>query len=263
MKKPTFISVLSEKGGIGKTTITFNLAAALNARGKKVLVLDLDKQRNLSSTFGPLPEDKDTICDIIYQVTKGRPYNVADAIIKADNGVSYIISDKMLDSINSQISTAFNPNFVLKKIFSADVFSGYDYVISDNKTAIDILTLNALNISDYVIIPVEAGIYSFDGLTDIVEKIHSINATTNPQLKILGILYNKVSNTVVGKAVKEATESIYNDLMFKTFIPYRPSQTEAVVRNNMSCVDLKDNTLKDILLSLADEVIERIEKDRC
>lgn len=94
------------------------------------------------------------ICDIIYQVTKGRDYNVADAIVHSDNGVSYIISDKMLDSINSQISTAFNQNFVLKKIFSSEAFDDYDYIISDNKTAIDILTLNALNISDHVIIPV-------------------------------------------------------------------------------------------------------------
>lgn len=114
----------------------------------------------------------------------------------------------MLDSINSQISTAFNPNFVLKKIFSSEAFSDYDYIISDNKTAIDILTLNALNISDYVIIPVEAGIYSFDGLTDIVEKIHSINATTNPQLKILGILYNKVSNTVVRNVIMKTISNV-------------------------------------------------------
>lgn len=252
------ISIVSEKGGVGKTTTTFNLASALNHLGHKVLVVDLDKQCNLSSTCGYLPDKKDTICDLIYYAVTGRDFNLDETIRHCDNGVDYIPSSAMLDSINSQIATDADSSYVLKKIFQHSDFSKYDYIIFDNKTAIDLLTQNALNSSDYVIIPAESGIYAFDGIDKILSKVKSLNATTNPKLKVLGILLNKAANnTSVGKAIKDATETLYQDMMFQTVIPLRISQAERVVSSRISCVDDKRNTLRDFYINLANEVIER------
>ena len=259
MNSTKIISIISEKGGVGKTTTTFILACGLKKLNKKVLVLDLDKQCNLSSTCGYKPDDELNICDIIYNVTNNRNIDYSKAIRHAECGIDYIPSCEMLDSINSQISQDFDYNYVLKRILAKEEFAVYDYILCDNKTAIDILTQNALNASCFVLLPIDAGIYSFDGISRIISKVNSLQATTNPELKMLGILLNKSKNTKVGKAVKEATESLYNDVLFKTVVPAREAQVEDAISNTVGCVDIKSNTLGSIYMELAKEVLKRSE----
>ena len=171
----------------------------------------IDKQCNLSTTCGYLPDGKDNISDVIYNAVMGKNISFSEAVRHSENGLDYIPSTLMLDAINSQIASDFDSAFVLKRIFADDFFKKYDYIIFDNKTALDILTQNALNASDYYILPVEAGQYAFDGIEKILSKASSINATTNPQLKLLGILYNRAeSRTNIGKAVAKATEALSN-----------------------------------------------------
>lgn len=251
------ISIVSEKGGVGKTTTTFNLAAALRKTGAKVLVVDLDKQCNLSATCGYVPDGGDTVCDMIYYTVAGRAYDVTAAIRHAACGIDYIPSSPMLDAINSQIASDPDSSYVIRRIFSSEAFENYDYILFDNKTAIDLLTQNALNASDYVIIPLESAIYSFDGVDRIIKKVRSLNATTNPKLKIMGLLHNKANQNTVGRAVAEAAEKLYNELVFKTKIPYRLSQTEKVIASLIACVDDKSNTLGNFFIQLANEVKER------
>ena len=182
----------------------------------------------------------------------------AAAIRTSDAGIDYIASSKMLDTINSQIAGDADSNYVLKRIFSSDGFKQYDYILLDNKPAIDILTQNALNASDYVIIPIEAGIYAFDGIAALTSKINSLGATTNPKLRVMGILYNKSEKvTKLGKAVASATAQKYGKLMFNTVVPNRKAQTEDAISLQRGCVDIKGNTLADTYMALAEEVIER------
>lgn len=260
-KKTLFISVISEKGGVGKTTTTFNLGCALAKLGKKVLVVDLDKQCNLSSTCGYLPDGNDTIADLIYKAVMHRPTKIQESIRSADCGIDYIASTEMLDAINSQISSDMDSSYVLKRILWTSELEQYDFVLFDNKTAIDILTQNSLNISDYIILPVESGQYSFDGIDRIINKVKSLNATTNPRLKIMGILYNKAEKrTNIGREVANAAGQIYNNLLFNTQIPYRKSQVESAITEQTGCVNLRSNTLSEIYLTLANEVLERSAK---
>lgn len=261
MAKTKIISVTNEKGGVGKTTTTYNLACGLAKLGKKVLVVDLDKQCNLSTTCGYTPDGRTTISDLVYATCTGRETNAHEAIHQSPADIDYISSSKMLDAINSQIACDADSNYVLKRIFSSDAFVTYDYIIFDNKPAIDILTQNALNASDYVIIPIEAGIFAFDGIDSLLAKINSLNATTNPYLKVLGILYNKAENvTEFGKAISAATQENYGNLLFNTKIPNRKAQTERAIANQQGCVNLKNNTLADAYMALANEVVERCEK---
>ncbi len=261
LKKTKIISVVSEKGGVGKTTTAFNLGCALNKKGYSVLVVDLDKQCNLSTTCGYLPDGKDNISDVIYNTVMGKNVLLSEAVRHSENGLDYIPSSLMLDAINSQIASDFDSAFVLKRIFAGDFFKKYDFIIFDNKTALDILTQNALNASDYYILPVEAGQYAFDGIEKILSKASSINATTNPQLKLLGILYNRAeSRTNIGKAVADATRQLYKGKLFETVIPYRKTQIETAISEQTGCVNLKNNTLSESYLSLADEVIERVNR---
>lgn len=251
------ISVTNEKGGVGKTTTTHNLSSALAQLGKRVLAVDLDKQCNLTSICGGA-KGGNTICDLVYDECMGRSPDIENAICRSENGVDYIASSKMLDSINSQIACDADSPYVLKRIFSSEAFAGYDYILFDNKPAIDILTQNALNASSGIIIPIEAGIFAFDGIDSLLGKVRSLNATTNPTLKVVGILYNKSEKiTEVGKAISEATAHNYGGMMFNTQIPYRKAQTEKAISLGTGCVNLKNNTLAEAYLALANEVIGR------
>lgn len=253
------ISIISEKGGVGKTTTTFNLACALQKKGYKVLAVDLDKQCNLSITCGYLSDGKDDITDMISDCVKGRNIAASDTIRHSENGLDYIPSNLMLDAINSQIASDFDSNYVLRRIFNNDAFSDYDYIIFDNKTAIDILTQNALNTSDYYILPIESGLYAFDGIEKILQKAASINATTNPRLKLLGILYNRAENrTNIGREVVSTAKQLYKNKLFATTIPYRKTQIESAISQQNGCVNLKGNTLAEAYEALAGEVIARI-----
>ncbi len=256
MRKTKIISIANEKGGVGKTTTTHNLGSALTQLGKRVLVIDLDKQCNLTTLCGGLTGK--SICDLIYEECMGRSSTVSEVIRSSDNGLDYIGSSKMLDSINAQIACHADSPYVLKRILSSEEFTKYDYILLDNKPAIDILTQNALNASDGIIIPIEAGLFAFDGIDGLLAKVRSLNATTNPRLKVIGILYNKAEHiTEFGRAIDQATKENFGAAMFSTQIPYRKAQTERAISLGTGCVNIRNNTLAEAYLALAGEVIKR------
>lgn len=254
------ISICSEKGGVGKTTTTFNVAGALAKKGKKVLCIDLDQQQNLSTTLGYVKDGKPTIADLIYNTVAGNEIDIEYTIRQSNSNIDYVPSSPMLTNITSIISNDPDSNYVLKRALDNDIYNSYDYILIDCRTLLDLLIANAMNASDYVVIPVESGVYAYTGLDKMLDKVKSINASTNRKLQVLGILFNKSNNTKMGKAVQEATQAEYENLTFKTSIPYRLSQTEQAANSQICCVDDNKNTLKDFYISLADEIIERIEK---
>lgn len=260
MKNTKIISVITEKGGVGKTTTAYNLACALGAAGNYVLLIDLDKQGNLSSSCGYLSSDgKRTISDVIYNAATGYENDFAEVIRQSENNpnVEYIPAGYMLNASNSIIASSSDCNFVLRKILQNEFFNRYDYIIIDNKTDLDLLAQNALNATEYVIIPLDAGIHSFDAIDNMIAKIQSLAKTTNPELSLLGILENKVDQTNTCKEIDAACREIYGELVFDTRVPSRPEQINKTVKLCTGCVNLKGNTLADTYKSLADEVIKR------
>ena len=258
MKNAYIISFVAQKGGAGKTSTTFNVGGALNKQGYKVLCIDLDPQCNLSTTLGYLPNNEDdTICDAIFRVCSGRKYDAHNIIHTSPIGIDFIPSSKMLRTLTTQIESAPNKTKVLETLFGL-LRSDYDYILIDNKAAMDIITENALHLSDYAVIVVESGIYSFDGLSDIATDIEAVRAASNESIKTLGIVYNKATKTKVSKAISDATDEIFGELVFKSKIPYRHSMIEQTIERQLPCVDIRSNTLSDCYISLADEMTARI-----
>ena len=252
------ISTISEKGGVGKTTVSVNTARGLAALGKKVLVIDIDQQCNASKAFGYVPDGKPTSSEIIYNAVAEIETNYGEAVRHSKSGVDYIPASRLLTGITSFIANDSDSSYVLKKIMHNDYFKGYDYIIFDCRTLLDLLVANAMNASDRIIIPVECGLYSYMGLHGLIDKIISINNSTNRNLKLLGIVMNKQQRTSVAGEIMNEIKKQYGKFLFETVIPFCPAQAEQSVLTDKFETD--KSSLNKAFLNIAEEIIQRREK---
>ena len=130
----------------------------------------------------------------------------------------------------------------------------------DCRTLLDLLVSNAMNASDYVVIPVESGVYAYNGLDKMLGKVASINNSTNKTLRVLGILLNKMQRTTVSTSLAESIRDEYTDLTFDTSIPYCPAQTEKAVLEQAASVFDERSTLGKAYMELTKEIISKTEE---
>ncbi|MEA4954851.1 MAG: ParA family protein [Pseudoflavonifractor sp.] len=187
------ISVCNQKGGVGKTTTTLDLAAALQARGKKVLAIDGDQQRNLTSSLISGTTRKQSLSELLHYTVAGILCTPDMFIYHTDCGVDLIGSSKLLAAANSILATSNDSEGVLAKAINAITHDGqdYDFVLIDCAPSLDLLVSNALTASDGVVIPTEPASYSVDGIVGVWETITRIQRTTNPKLRVECIVINK------------------------------------------------------------------------
>lgn len=192
-KRMTVIAVCNQKGGVGKTTTTLNLAAALQAKGKRVLVIDADQQRNLTTSLLPGGVEKQTLSELLYYTVAGIPCAPDMVINHTESRIDLVASSKLLAAANSTLATSSDSEGVLRKALTSitDDGSCYDYVLIDCAPSLDLLVTNVLTASDSVVIPTEAASYSVDGIVGVWETITRIQHTTNPRLQVAQIVINK------------------------------------------------------------------------
>ena len=187
------ISICNQKGGVGKTTTTLNLAAALQAHGQRVLLIDADQQRNLTTSLLPAGASGQTLSELLHFTVAGLPTIPNDFIHQVEAGVGIIPSSKLLAAANSILATSNDSDRILAKAITTITQNGqaYDFVLIDCAPSLVLLVTNALTASDGVIIPTEPAGYSVDGIVGVWETITRIQRTTNPQLKVEQIIINK------------------------------------------------------------------------
>lgn len=149
---------------------------------------------------------------------------------------------------------------MLKRAVQNDVYAQYDYILFDCRTLLDLLVSNAMNASDYIVIPVECGVFSFDGLEKMLNKVTSINNSTNKNLRVLGILLNKFNRTNVSSSIVDSVREEYEKLTFDTVIPFCPAQSETAVLNQKCCVDDKNSSMGVAFTRVSEEILNRIEE---
>ena len=254
------ISLVNQKGGVGKTTTSINLAAALAVLGKRVLLVDLDPQGNATTGIGV---NKGDITSSVYDVLIGQ-CDIKDAIRKTDYKNLFLLPatinlagvDLELINKSSQDST-FVKGKQLK--LSMDTIKEYfNYIIIDCPPSLGLLTTNALTASDSVIIPVQCEFFALEGITQLLNTIMLAQKSLNPNLNIEGVLLTMLdSRTNLGLEVVEEIQKYFKERVYNTIIPRLVRLTEAPSHGKPIIAYDPHHKGSEAYLNLAKEVIER------
>ena len=216
------IAVLNQKGGVGKTTTTINLAAAIANSGKTVLVVDLDPQANATSG---LNVDKTSLKYSVYEVLVSGAKAKNVIIDTETNNLSLLPASTTLAAAEQELVSVMARESVLKNAISN---LEYDYIFVDCPPSLGLLSINALVASDSVLVPVQTEFYALEGLGLLMQTIQRVQAGLNPQLKLLGVVMTMVDprNSLSGQVVAEVKKH-FGDHVFNTFIPRNVRLAEA------------------------------------
>lgn len=228
------IGVLNQKGGVGKTTTSTNLAAALANQGKKVLALDIDAQSNLTTHLGLNPQqDLDSQADLppapentVYDVLKGLK-TLKEIVLKRSNNLDVAPSSLLLSAADLELGGVVGRELLLRRAFES-IKEDYDYIVIDCPPALGLLTLNALAAADQIIIPVQSEYLALHGVRQLLDTIDQVRSIYNPNLKVGGVLICLHDNRKrLARAVADTIRAYFGDLVFETVIRQNVALAEA------------------------------------
>ena len=253
------ISLVNQKGGVGKTTTSINLAASLALLGKKILLIDLDPQGNATTGVGI---NKGDISKSIYDLLRLN-INPKEVILRTDfNNLMMIPATIQLAGIDIEFidKSRNDPNF--KKAYQLKekidpIKEEYDFIIIDCPPSLGMITTNALAASDSVIIPVQCEFFALEGITQLLNTIMLTQKNLNPKLDLEGVLLTMLSKSNLGLDVIEEIRSYFKDRVYDTIIPRLIRLAEAPSHGKPIVAYDPKSKGSEAYINLAKEVIMR------
>ena len=248
------ISVANQKGGVGKTTTAVNLAACLALSGRKILVVDMDPQGNASSGLGiNLKENQrgvyelladDLSLELVVYPTEIDTLKIIPSNVELAGAEIELVERVHREKI---LSTAFN-----------GVNEEYEYVVIDCPPSLGLLTINALTVSQSVLIPMQCEYYALQGLSQLLKTLKRIQKSINPDLKVEGILLTMYDNrTLLTSQVENQVKNYFSEFLMKTVIPRNIRLSEAPSHGKPIVLYANRSKGSDSYVELAQEVIQR------
>jgi chromosome partitioning protein len=216
------IAIVNQKGGVGKTTTSINVAAQLAGPKSSVLLVDLDPQGNATSGLGiPKQNTERSTYDVL---CRGLP--LADAVQETHVAQLFILPTTAdLAGADVELVSQLQREFSLKKALEQ---ATYDYVIIDCPPSLGLLTINALTAATSVLIPVQAEYYALEGLSQLLSTVQAVRGSTNPNLELLGIALTMVDKrNSLSEQVEAEVKNYFGDKLFKTVVPRNVRLAEA------------------------------------
>ncbi|MEZ3479114.1 MAG: AAA family ATPase [Lachnospiraceae bacterium] len=246
------IAIANQKGGVGKTTTSINLSACIAAKGKKVLVIDIDPQGNTTSGYGI---EKNELENTIYELILGD-CSIEDCILKeVFPNISILPSNVNLAAAEIELIGVEKKEYILKNEVDW-VKDRFDFIIIDCPPSLSLLTVNAMTTADSVLVPIQCEYYALEGLSQLIHTINLVKERLNPDLDMDGVVFTMYdSRTNLSAQVVENVKNHLSQKVYSTLIPRNIRLAEAPSYGKpINMYDAK-SAGSESYMSLADEVI--------